>query len=499
MNSLSIYLNDKTIIPKIFFGMAALALAVDPILWLVRTWSDPSYNSSGLIVFCVCAGIFLWSITSDRVNPKVNLRLPLFLLTISSLTRLVGQVLAINVIGAITLVLDVYAIGHLAAVGLRKRPISSGWLAICFAFSLPLERIIQRTIGYGLQSVSADGACLFLGNIFENVHCNGVRILINQQDVLVDLPCSGARALILILLFYSACMSICRPGLAKGITGFGITLLSGILVNVLRITFLATGIAYPNYFMEIDVMQAPWHDLSGLLFLAIGCLPVIYWALLVYQPNPLQGISNEKKERRVENQSVQINPLFPALGFLVLAFLIINLPRNPIDVAKPNIKINLPLWIHGSIATPVPLLPKEKTYFMKYGGAAAKAIYGEHGLLIVKTSAPLRHLHSPEACLRGLGFKVQYKGVSHKILPTAIYKATAPDGTSFRVAVSFVSNQGHVVSNVSEAVWKWMQHPGGTWSAIQRISPWNLEEVESNQWDHAVKAAMDIRANQSLI
>ena len=499
MNSLSIHLNDKTIIPKIVFGMAALALAIEPILWLVRTWADPSYDSSGFIVFCVCAGIFLWSITSDRVNPKVNLRLPLFLLTISSLTRLVGQILAINVIGAITLVLDVYAIGHLAAVGFRKRPISSGWLAICFAFSLPLERIIQRTIGYGLQSVSADGACLFLGNIFDNVHCNGIRILINHQDVLVDLPCSGARALILILLFYSACMSICRPGLAKGIAGFGITLLSGILVNVLRITFLATGIAYPNYFMGIDVMQAPWHDLSGLLSLGIGCLPVIYWALLVYHPNPLQGISNEKKERRLVNQSVQINPLFPAVGFMVLAFLIINLPRNPIDVAKPNIKINLPLWIHGNIATPVPLLPKEKTYFMKYGGAAAKAIYGEHGLLIVKTSAPLRHLHSPEACLRGLGFKVQYKGVSHKILPTAIYKATAPDGTSFRVAVSFVSNQGHVVSNVSEAVWKWMQQPGGTWSAIQRISPWNLEEVENNQWDHAVKAAMDIRANQSLI
>jgi len=188
MNSLSIHLNDKTIIPKIVFGMAALALAIEPILWLVRTWGDPSYDSSGFIVFCVCAGIFLWSITSDRVNPKVNLRLPLFLLTISSLTRLVGQVLAINVIGAITLVLDVYAIGHLAAVGFRKRPISSGWLAICFAFSLPLERIIQRTIGYGLQSVSADGACLFLGNIFDNVHCNGIRILINHQDVLVDLP-----------------------------------------------------------------------------------------------------------------------------------------------------------------------------------------------------------------------------------------------------------------------------------------------------------------------
>ena len=499
MNSLSINLKDKTNLPKIIFGVAALVLAVDPVLWLVRTWGDPSYDSSGFIVFCVCAGIFLWSITSDRLSHKVNLRLPLFLLTVSSLTRLVGQVLAINVIGAITLVLDVYAIGHLAAVGLRKRPISPGWLAICFAFSLPLERIIQRTIGYGLQSVSADGACLVLENIFDNVRCNGIRILINHQDVLVDLPCSGARALILVLLFYSACMSVCRPGLAKGVIGFGITLLSGVLVNVLRITFLATGIAYPDYFMGIDVMQTPWHDLSGLVFLAIGCLPVIYWALLVYNPNPFQGSSNEKKQKQIDKPLLPINPLYQALGFLVIAFVVINLPRTPIDVAKPNIKISLPSWIHGHIAAPVPLFPKEKAYFIKYGGAAAKAIYGEHGLLIVKTSAPLRHLHSPEACLRGLGFDVQYKGVSHKILPTAIYKATASDGTSYRVAVSFVSSHGHVVSNVSEAVWNWMQHPGGTWSALQRISPWNLEDIENSQWDHAVKAAMDIRANQSLI
>ena len=84
-------------------------------------------------------------------------------------------------------------------------------------------------------------------------------------------------------------MSVCRPGFQKGIVGFGITLLSGILVNVLRIIFLATGIAYPDYFMGIDVMQTPWHDLSGLVFLAIGCMPVIYWALLVYNPNPVNA------------------------------------------------------------------------------------------------------------------------------------------------------------------------------------------------------------------
>ena len=499
MNNLSIHINDKTTIPKLIFGAAALVLAIDPILWLVRTWRDPSYDSSGFIVFCICVGVFLWSITSDHTADKVNLRLPLILLAISSLTRLVGQVFAINVIGALTLVLDVYAIGHLTQVGFRKRAISPGWLAICFAFSLPLERIIQRTIGYGLQTISADGACLVLGSIFDNVRCNGVRILMNHQDVLVDLPCSGARALLLVLLFYAVCMSVCRPGLVKGICGFGITLLSGVIINVLRIIFLATGIAYPKLFMGIDVMAAPWHDVFGLVFLAIGCLPVIYWASLTFKHQHQDKIAEENIERTIKQPLLRLKPVYQAVGFLIVACVITNLPRKPIDISKPNIKINLPSWIHGNIATPVPLFPKEKAYFTQYGGAAAKAMYGENGLLIVKTSAPLRHLHSPEECLRGLGFDVEYKGVSHKILPTAIYKTTASDGTSYRVAVSFVSSHGHIATNVSEAVWHWMQNPGGIWYTLQRISPWNPESLENNHWDHAVMAAMDIRKTQPLI
>ena len=79
------------------------------------------------------------------------------------------------------------------------------------------------------------------------------------------------------------------------------------------------------------------------------------------------------------------------------------------------------------------------------------------------------------------------------------YKTTATDGTSYRVAVSFVSSHGHIATNVSEAVWHWMQNPGGIWYTLQRISPWNPESLENNHWDHAVMAAMDIRKTQPLI
>ena len=94
---------------------------------------------------------------------------------------------------------------------------------------------------------------------------------------------------------------------------------------------------------------------------------------------------------------------------------------------------------------------------------------------------------------------VEYKGVSHKTIPTAIYKAIAVDGSSYRVAVSFISSQGHIASNVSEAIWYWMQQPGGIWYSLQRISPWNPNNFENSNWDHAVIASMDIPTTKPFI
>lgn len=190
---------------RTLFAIALSILAIEPVLWLVRTWRDPSYDSQGFPVFLIAAGLFIWSITSQRQNrDAIHRGCAIRLLIATALIRLAGQVLAINTIGAIALVIDVYAIALLCGLHTRARAVSPGWLALCFAFSLPLERIVQRTIGYGLQNLSADGACVVLGTIFDDVICEGVRIVIAGVDVLVDLPCSGARAALLLLLLFCA-------------------------------------------------------------------------------------------------------------------------------------------------------------------------------------------------------------------------------------------------------------------------------------------------------
>lgn len=502
MNNARLHLNAPRFLPGLIFGTAAGVLAYEPVRWLIQTWQDPAYDSKGFLIFMVCAGLFLWSTTSPRkLSFPDNTRWALILLSATALLRLAGQVFAVNIIGALALVIDVYALATLAGVQHRERPISPGWLAVCFLFALPLERVVQHTVGFGLQSLSAGSACLILGGLFDNVSCHGVRILINHKDVLVDLPCSGARTLLLLQLFYAACMTVVRPNLTSGLFGFCVTLFSSLWINIFRIMALAVGIAYPEMVFGMDVMAEPGHSLLGLVALALGCLPILLWARFTedtLKPHNLFADPNSKetflpaKAISFVFHKFKTHPLAMALGFLILAGGIVNLPRTPIDVARPDIKISLPLMIDNLEAVPSPLLPKEKVYFTQYGGAAAKASYGDNGLLLIQTSSPLRHLHSPDECLRGLGFEVQHLGVSYDTIPTAVYKATTVEGQSYRIAVSFISDQGHTTSNVSEAVWHWMQGSKGVWSAIQRISPWEQDALITRRWDRAVLAALDI-------
>ena len=61
-----IHLNTPRFLPSLIFGMAALILAYEPVRWLAQTWQDPAYDSKGFLIFVVCAGLFLWSVTSLR-------------------------------------------------------------------------------------------------------------------------------------------------------------------------------------------------------------------------------------------------------------------------------------------------------------------------------------------------------------------------------------------------------------------------------------------------
>jgi exosortase/archaeosortase family protein len=473
----------------LILGLALLA--VHPLLWLVGTWFDPAYDSYGVWVAALTVGLLLWSATSPMRTFDARQRLNgLGLLALTTLIRLLGQWLGINVLSATALAVDVYAIGLLLGLDHRARPLSPGGLAVLFAFALPIERILQRGFGFALQQLSAAGACTALKLGAAPVQCDGIQLQWREHIVLVDLPCSGTRGLLLLLLFYIALLTLTRPTLRYASLGALFTLLAATLGNSLRIVVLAVGLVHREALGGVDVLAEPWHSTIGLITLTLSALPILLWAR--HSRSNTAPVSPPTGVAFGAPRFFSIQPL-AGLAFLAVCAGIVALPPQPVDVARPLPAPQLPGHIATFAAQPGALTAhQEQTYFTRYGGGAARAAYGPYGLLVVSTSAPLRHLHSPEECLAGGGHAVRYLGQTRSPLPSAIYRSTDPQGRVWRVTVSYVSERGEWTPHVAEAVWRWLQAPGATWRMIQRIAPWELPAAAVENFDVAVWRALDL-------
>ncbi len=498
------YTSPYIALPKIFVLTGLLLLALAPAKWLLNSWQDSAYDSTGLWGFLLSLGLLIWSATSSRLSSQpINAKLAYTLLGLTALTRLLGQVLAINTIGAIALVIDVYALALLLATQYRSRPLSPAWLALLFAFSLPVERIVQRLAGYFLQEVSASASCGLISVFNNSVSCQGTRIDIAGQLFLIDLPCSGTNSLVLLGIVMTTFMVVARPNLRQSLIALTLIPVLALVSNIFRIIMLVTGSIYP---VGIDVMAQPWHELTGLLSL-LPAIAICFWFFkkIYHKPIKLHPLLNAMRWEipnsiRTDAWWLDLGKqrlrrgfkLLGTLSFVLFSSVVVSLEGQAVDVSHPVHLPELPIMIQQQYKYPVPLLGKEKAFFTQYGGDAKKAVYGERRLLLTKTTSPLRHLHAPDECLRGLGFKVSYLGSIDSPIPSAIYKATSPTGEDWKVAVSFVSQQGYVASNVSEAVWKWVQNPATEWSSLQRISPWKSSFEDNRRWDKAVLQALDI-------
>ncbi|NNF24641.1 MAG: exosortase T [Rhodobacteraceae bacterium] len=468
----------------ILFAAGSAVLALHPLIWLARTWTAPAYASEGYVYAIAVLALAARSVLSGPATAPGDQRLMFGLLILAAALRLLSQILAINLVGGFALAIDVYALGRLLALERRPSPVSPFWLAVLFLFSLPLETVLERLVGFPLQMVSASLACRMLGWIYPETICSGVRIEIGAQDVLVDLPCSGASGLLLLLALFVGITALRRPRFAVAVLWGAAVLGLAAAGNALRISLLAAGLV-----KGLDVMAEPAHTAIGLATLALVALPLA----LIYKPDarPARLAVNPRPLPRL------LRLPSAALCF-VLSLWIIAQPAQPVDVSTPVAPRPLPASIGGQIGRQAPLSPLEIGYFRAYGGVATKVQYGPLGVNRVSTTSPLRHLHSPDACLRGLGFDVQFLGTRFDRVPSSVYRATAPDGRAFLVSVSYVSDTGDVTASVAEAIWHWLNGRGDTWSSVQRITPLTLDDAARSDMDAAVLVALDIPITQEL-
>ncbi len=54
--------------PHWLFAIGVGLLALHPLIWLIKTWINPAYQSNGFLVVLLAGGLFLWSVTSRRDN-----------------------------------------------------------------------------------------------------------------------------------------------------------------------------------------------------------------------------------------------------------------------------------------------------------------------------------------------------------------------------------------------------------------------------------------------
>lgn len=387
--------------------------------------------------------------------------------------------LAINILSALALAIDVYAIAAVLRLDQRRIALSPFWLSVFFLFCLPLAPLLQRVAGFPLQMISADLACGLLSPIFPDLACEGVRLRLNGIDVLVDLPCSGASGILLMVSLWSFINIFYRPSLLRALLWGVLIGCASVFGNSLRISLLAAGLA-----RGIDTMGTVLHSAIGLLTLALVALPVA----LVYRPRAATS-----RHRLLPEFTLPRVLHLPAAGLAVaLALAVVNAPRTPVDRSSAVAEISLPGQLLGHLAQDVPLSSSERMYFASYGGLARKAQFGPMGVNIVRTASPLRHLHSPATCLLGMGYSVRFLGTRFDPLPTSVYEATAPDGQVWHVAVSFVSRDGARTAGVGEAVWAWLNGASPVWQSIQRITPHSMPADERRAFELAALAALDL-------
>ncbi len=475
--------------------LGACFLALEPMVWLSNTWIAPGYDGVGWLAAALVVVVFIWSgsssISKTQVafegTPTLKWFNPFWALLISAALRLGAQILDVSILGALLLCVDIFAVASLFRLPARERSASPFWLGVLFLFALPIEPLIQRLVGYGLQHLSADIACLLILPWVEDLACQGVRIVAAEKELLVDIPCSGSELLSIVGLSLALINCVTRPNLASAFFGIVVAICAALAVNSLRIMVIALGLVHEPT-LGFSMMSPIPHNLIGLVMTALA-VSILVLAARKYRRPSFQAIAPARAPMLPRQPKLVLSG-----AFLFFALSVGAIQPRPID-ASPELPPPLsPRVAADFLKTDTDLTPIEKRYFATYGGSATRSVYGPHTLLVVTTESPLRHLHDPAICLKANGLEVELVGTNFDISST-VYRVTS-DRAIHEVRVSYISNKGDQAVSVSEMVWRWLRSPGSRWSMVQRILPASTQAGAEN-WDAAIRRAYNVKSEEA--
>ncbi len=480
-----------------------LALIAEPARWLARTWTDPSYQSEGALVAAVVAALVGCSVSSGHAAPEPRAqRWAWRLLVTTAVIRLAGRLLAINTIGALALVVDVLAVGLLLGIARRPFAVHPVALAAFSTLALPVEHLLQRLFGHPLQLIAAASVEQVLRPFFPALQRMGTLLRHPDIELAIDLPCSGARGLVLFAALGLALLCRRRAGATGMMLGVLAIGAGALLANALRILGLFLG----AYF-SLPLILEPWHTALGTATLVAGAIPLLSLAARMPKRIPARQFlavpGADQQGLRMPGTAARGLRWPAALVISAVGIAIACAPGRPLDVSTAGVGRPLPLVLGAFSGTPEALGEMEQLYFTRYGGGAQKMRYDDgagpaHTALLVHTDSPLRHLHGPDRCLLGAGHEVTRLGVRPGVIPTLVYRSVAPDGRAWRVEASFVDDAGRGAASVSQVVWQWLERPDTAWNLVERISAWNVCEAAPERCetlDRELFRALDLHSD----
>lgn len=475
-------------------GLAALglvALVVEPLRWLWQSWWDESYESPGAAVGAAVVALVVCSVLSGPARPdRRRSGLTWALLGLAAALRLLGCGIAVNVIGALALVVDVAALA--IGLGVARRPfaLSPFGLAALALFALPVEHGLQRGLGHPLQLAATAIAHAVLVPFFPALARQGTLLVHPAAELAIDLPCSGARGLLLFAGLLAGALCVLAPTRGSLLVAVVACATGAMAANVLRIValFLGTWADWP-------VVEEPLHGAIGLVAQAVAVLPLLIGLSRWPRRVSTRGALRDAAPARGQRLSLATGTAMALLGTAIALF-----PGRPRDVATARPAAPLPSHLGGGIGESVPLDPVERRYYARHGGQAEKRLYRTANghtthVLRVRTNAPLRHLHDPADCLRGAGHTVTRYGVTRGAEPSVVYRSVDPEGRAWRVEAAFVSDRNERATGVSEVLWRWLEDPAVAWSLIERVTPWSTCETDAGPcraFDAALFRALDL-------
>ena len=276
-----------------------------------------------------------------------------------------GRILAVDTIGAIALAVDVAAVATLLGVAQRPFALRPSMLAAFFSLSLPVEHLVQRLLGYPLQRIAAAAAEILLRPFAPELVREGVLLLHPSVELAIDLPCSGARGLVLyaaLALGLWTCRALGPRGVARAVLAVAG---GSFAANTARIAALFVGAA-----AGLPVSEEPWHSSLGAAVLALGALPLI--AVFAHAP--------ARRPTRIAPRALRFGsrpvrrfapPWAAALAVSALGIAVAAAPHHPLDVTAAT-RVSLPVSLGRFAGIDVPLRDVERRYYESLGRRSGK-------------------------------------------------------------------------------------------------------------------------------